>query len=620
MDFYESVINDIKAMVINSIEKNGFPKIDVTNEFSDEKLFGDISCSVAFKIAKLAKKNPQQIAEIISKMEKPDYIEAIKAEGGFVNFYFDKNIFSKRVLDQAINKKPNPNKEGEKVIIEYPSVNPNKPWHLGHLRNALIGETISNVYDACGYLVERENYIDDMGLQIVETLWGYLNINNTPSKKYDHWLGELYVEVNKLLQEKKDEINKELSSLNVALEDKNSKESRLTREISEKCVMAQYDTASAYKIFHDVLIWESDILKADIFDKAISLLEKSGVVRKEKEGKYADCIIIDFSKVENLPDSFKGLEEPVKVLVRSNATATYAAKDIAFHMWKFGLIPNPFRYSVFMEKQFNGKKLYTTSAKGENLDFGNVKKAINIIDFEQNYEQEIVKLAFKILGRDDIAKNLVHLGYNTVELEGGTFSGRKGTWIGYTADDLMNEAEKRAVELINGNSNIKIGEKALIAKAVALAAIKFEFLRVSPEKKIIFTWERALNFEGISGPYCQYMYARANKIVKNSGFELHEIKDIDKVSITASEEFELIKKISKKGLIINKACYENRPNVITDYAGELAVMFSKFYENVPVIKARSHEEAKNRTAIVYAFMSAIKDIFDILGIEALEKM
>ena len=225
-------------------------------------------------------------------------------------------------------------------------------------------------------------------------------------------------------------------------------------------------------------------------------------------GKYSGCVIIALAKLKNLPKEFQGLREEAKVLIRSNGAPNYLAKDIAFHMWKFGLLEDAFRYGVFMERQPNGKPLYTTNNSGSAMTFGNAKKSVNVIDYRQSSEQLMIKVIFDAMGRSDAAQGLNHLAYGVVELENGILAGRKGTWVGFTADDLLREATEKAITLISERFKDDKRNRAEIASAVALGAIKFEFLKYSPEKNITFSWKNALNFEGNSGPYCQYMHAR----------------------------------------------------------------------------------------------------------------
>ncbi|MEM0147526.1 MAG: arginine--tRNA ligase [Candidatus Micrarchaeaceae archaeon] len=611
-DIWINLIYEIRKKIKEEASKAGIDEKEIENDVFEGDA-GDICSTLAFKVAKKLKKNPMEIAiELAKNIGEIHYIKEIKAEKGFINFYIDRKKFAAAVFKEYTKECEGLDiGKNKKVIIEFPSVNPNKPWHIGHLRNALIGDFISNVYAYCGYDVEREDYIDDMGLQIVETVWGYKKLgaeDKKVDKKYDYWLGEIYVKANELF--KNYDAKDELTALLKNMEEK-GEDAKLARSICEKCVEAQYETAFSYGIYHNVQIWESDIIAAKIFEKSMHILEEKGIAKKIYTGKYAGCTIIDFNSIKNLPKEFRGLKEQSKVLIRSNGTATYAAKDIAFHMWKFGLIDDPFLYK--MAYQPNNMPIYISSQNGSRQGFGGAKEAINVIDIEQHYEQSIVKLVLNLLHSDAV---LEHLAYNIVELKEAQLSGRKGTWFGYTADEFLEEAKKKAFALITDRFKIDDETKQKIAESVAKAAIKFEFLHMSPERKIVFVWNRALTFEGISGPYCQYMHARASKILE--GRELPKFND--EVEVYSDNEFKLVKYISKLNYIIEKTCVEKRPSILVDYAGNLAALFGSFYESSPVLKAENKEKMDARLLLVLAFKNVIGKALELSGIDALTKM
>ncbi len=256
----------------------------LANTINMPKGFGDISCSVAFRISKVQPGDPNEIAtNIVKRLTKNELIKSITIDNGYINFIIDRGKFTKATIAYAyaIHQKEPISDFGkkERVIIEYPSVNPNKPWHLGHLKNAVLGGAISKIHFASGYTVEREDYIDDLGAQVVESIWGYLNLNKEPgTKKFDQWLGEEYVKVNQEMEKR--DIKEELSKLLQLIEQDGTYESKLAREISERCVRAQNETAFDYGIFRDVLIWETDIVATKQLDQAMKILEIKGVTKK----------------------------------------------------------------------------------------------------------------------------------------------------------------------------------------------------------------------------------------------------------------------------------------------------------------------------------------------------
>ena len=606
------LVSILSKSVRAAIEKSGFKADNIEGTIDFSNSFGDMSCSVAFRIAKEQKKNPNIVADaILSKLEKPDYVEKATVENGFINFHLDRGKFSSLLLES----KTEPKRQKGRIIVEYPSVNPNKPWHVGHLRNALLGDCISNLHEKLGYEVQRQDYIDDLGLQMAEILWWYINKNGKPDKKFDHWLGEEYVKVNEHMEDPG--VKEGISNMLSLMGQDGTYESNLLRTLVTECIKAQYQTAFDYSIFHELLVWESDIVKARLFEHGMEILKRSGFIETPKTGDYAGCTVINLERMQNLPEEFKGLKETAKVLIRSDGTATYLAKDIAFHMWKLGIIENTLQYSVFMEKQPNGDRLYTTSQEGRNLDLAGAASSINIIDARQSHPQSILRLVFENLGHSHAANNIRHLSYGVVELEGGTLSGRKKQWIGYTADDLLRETRAKTEELITKRFNMDKKEEARIANIVALSAIKFEFLKFGTEKNIVFSWEKALNFEGNSGPYVQYMHARASRIIEDSKAPIGRRSKMPEIS---DSEFALVKLISKADSMIEKAANELRPNVITDYVLELSYAFSSFYDNSPILKAATDDERAFRLRLTSAFRSTAKEMLELLGIEALERM
>ncbi|MGC8670004.1 MAG: arginine--tRNA ligase [Candidatus Micrarchaeia archaeon] len=623
---YEKIIESISknisdALVNLDIEGN---EKDIRNSIVPSKLYGDISSSICFS---LSKKNSIKIEDIANKLKGeiklPYLIDKVTIEGGFLNFHISKGSFAKESISFLIKNRNNVFPlnliEGKTAMVEYPSVNPNKPWHIGHLRNALLGNAVSNIIEACGGKVLRTDYIDDLGLQIAESVWWHIKskANFEQTVKFDHWLGEEYVKANNYIEEHKEVAEKEINTLLSLMEQDGTYESKIAHDIANECVKAQYKTAYDYGIYHDLMVWESDIVRDNLLGKSLDMLIHNGFAKKVESGNYKDCIVIDLSSIKNLPKEFKGLQESTKVLIRSNGVPTYLAKDIAFHMWKFGIIEDSLKYTLFVEKQPNGKPLYSTGYNGTQRKFGPIDLCINIIDARQSYPQTLLRLAFESINKNTIAENIKHLAYGSVEIESGTLSGRKGTWIGYSADELLEEAKNKALKSIKDKFEFSKEEQERIAKSVGLAAIKFEFLKLNPDKEIIFSWGRALNFEGNSGPYLQYTYARASRIIEDAGNLEYNYEHL--VLLESSYEFELIKALSRVYPVFKKALNEYKPNIVVEYAIELADLFSKFYEHCPVLKA-DPDLRSARLMLLDSFMVIMAGVLKIIGIDVLNKM
>jgi arginyl-tRNA synthetase len=612
--------------------KLAYPGIAITDEqlaisiTKSKPGHGDLSSSVSFGLARLLKKAPQEIAKSITSMLKcTDILSKFEESGGYINASVDRKAYSRAVISAILERGDlyvsNSAGRGRKALIEYPSVNPSKPWHIGHLRNALLGDAIANIMAASSYNVEREDYIEDLGLQIAEILWGQANIGSKPDGKFDQWLGEQYVAVNKRLEEPgvKDQIN----SILKRMEDLSTEESRESRRVSDKCVRAQYETAYNYGLCHDVMIWESDIVRAQLLEKTIKMGEEKGVFERQTEGKYAKCLVVNLSKMKGVAEDLGSPSEETKVILRSNGTATYIAKDIALHMWKFGIIKADFHYRLREEKQGDGKPLYTTAEEGVDAIFGGADIAVNVIGSAQRYPQLVLRSVMALMGYEKQASSIIHISYGKVGIKGGSLSGRKGGWLGegrsYTADTLLGEVMAKAGEIVGNSEKIADrGRAGEIAKAVAVGAIKFEFLRIAPEKEVTFSWDRALDFEVSSAPYCMYTYARARRILERAGFAATDLSPTDYNYVTDGVDFELAKLLGEAPEAVEKACAEYRPNIIADYLLELCSLFSRFYEKMPVINGG--EARSVRLVLVFATMQVTRLMLLLLGIGTVDAM
>lgn len=573
---------------------------------------GDFSSRIAFIISKTKKENPAKIAaEIAKELEKrkSKNIKKIEAAGPYINFFLSESAFASIVKEINEKKDKYGSSEGgrgERVLLEFPSVNPNKPWHIGHLRNALLGDSIGRILEFNGEDVHRMDYIDDLGLQVAQSLWGVLNLEEKKTGKFDQWLGEQYVKVaKKISQDKK--VEEEVRQILKEMEEGNGNIAKLGRSLAEECVESQYQTAFKYGIYHNSLVFESDIMR-EVFSKGLEYLKNNKAVVLEKEGKNKDCLVV---KIDN-EEEFGKMENPDKVLIRSDGTAVYTGKDVIFHLWKFGIVKNDFNYSDFI-KQPNGKMAKKTDKKGKKEKFANATKVINVIGVEQSYPQKVIVEVLKKLKNEKEAASLKHLAYEQVWLPEGKFSGRAGTWVGYTADELAEEAKSRAREKIKSEFEEKEGEE--IARIVGIGAIRFAFLKISAEKKITFKWEDALNMEGDSGPYVQYAYVRTKGILSKTKIQ-GESKEID----FNESERDLIKSLAKLREVSQKSATEMTTHNLAQYAIEVATKFSSFYANTQVINEEDVQKTKARLSLVSATGIVLKNTLNLLGIECPERM
>jgi len=568
--------------------------------------FGDVATSICFSLAKREKKNPVQLAnEVCAKLKLPSWVAEAKTTGPYINFFLSEKFFAELSKEVAAGGEGygKGTVKKAKTIIEFPSVNPNKPWHIGHLRNALLGDSVARVLEFSGENVERADYIDDLGLQVAQSFWGYLHLGKKPEGKLDLWLGGEYVEVSKRFEEDV-KVQDEVRALVKEMEEGKGENAKNARALVEKCVSAQYETAFKFGVYHDVMIFESDIVKT-IFEEGMARLKENPGIVKETEGKNAGCLVAKMTSPE-----FANMESPDKVLVRSDGTATYTGKDVIFQMWKFALLKNDFSYSPAL-MQPNGKECFKTDAKGKAMKFGKAARVVNVIGMEQAYPQKVIKEILLSMGYKKEAENSVHLSYEHVGLADARFSGRQGTWMGYTTDELYEEGVKRAEAKIK--PDLVGEERQKIAATVASAAIRFTFIRTTPEKKITFRWDDALSLEGDSAPYAIYAHARAHKIFEKGG------KGKCGAKLEAAEK-EMLKKVMALDAVISESARQMRPHVVAEYCLELATLYNKFYNACPILSCEDELVKEGRLASNYAAKVALSNALGAVGIPALERM
>ena len=602
-----------------------------TIEIPPDSALGDIATTIAFSLAKELKKSPiEVVSEALTKLEslvsKNPMVKDVATKGPYINISLDPGKLAEltvqSVLDLDKTYGRSQDFRGQRAFIEYPAVNPSKPWHIGHARNAILGDTLCNILDWVGYETVRLDYINDLGLQIAQLIWKLKQIDDDPGDmKYDHYLGHLYVNVQKAF-DSNDSVQKEVREVSRKLENLDSDEAKLSAKMVTKCLKAQNETSYRLGIYHDYQVWESAIAHSGILELAQKMMLKSDNILKLKEGEKAGCIVADLSVI----DEFKDMKDPYKVLFRSDGTRTYTGADVALQLWKFGIIEDPFKYSVF-DEQPNGKPVMRTDLQGERIDLGKFDIVMNVIGSRQAHPQKMVYTVLDILGYTKESNNSHHVAYEFVGLEEADFSGRHGTWIGYTTDDVLHKATELArIEVDKRNPDEDDAFKDKVANQVGVGALRYFMLNASPDRQITYRWNEALDFNGDAAPYLQYSHARAQRILEKAGDT--SSSKLDLTILFTDAEFALVKAIAQfpeellevarslKKTVWGTSFTSNR---ITAFTYSLANLFSKFYDSCPVLKAEPGVRA-SRLALVRAFKTTMANCLTILGIPVVDRM
>ena len=593
--------------------------------------YGELYSNLPFVLAKKLKKNPIEIAEKLVKNIKIN--KSIKIEvqkPGYINFRIDYEILCYESIKNTIEEPINIINlgQGKKIILEHTSVNPNKALHIGHARNLFIGDALSKMLKKTGHQVKIMNYIDDSGLQVADLIVGfkYAKMSDKPPDniKFDIYAGDnVYVKINELYKEKPELLEKRKQILQEL--EKESEIQKYAQKITTRILKNQLQTSWRLGAFYDLLVFESHIIFSknwkDIFEK----MKKLKIVELETKGELAGAWII---KVKD-----KG--ESDKVIVRSDGTSTYIAKDIVLASWKIGLIKDIFNYQIY-SKQLNQKELWCTAINQHNNnhpEFTDNNTAITIIDARQNRLQKIIQNILNELNNYKNSKEYLHLPYEVVTLSKKTaislgfkvennetihMSGRKGTYINVnTAVDFIKN--KAIQETKSRNPEKSIDWINDISEKISLAAFRYELLKQDLNKLIIFDIENSLRLDGETGPYLLYSYARASRIIEKSGFEPKINNNISN-SLSQDHEKNLVKTLSKLNLIIEESIRNTSPMRLSKFAFTLSSDFNSFYEKSNVLHEQNDNIKNARLALVYSFRNTIKLILEMIGINTLEKI
>lgn len=614
---------------------------------------GDIALPFPFQLARSLGRAPRQIAEeIVSEIQVPEGVQRMEAAGGgYINLFFKRAPFFRDLYEWLDSPAGPPG--GPKIIVEHTNINPNKAAHIGHLRNAILGDTFVRLLRAGRHRVEVQNYIDNTGVQVADVVVGFRYLRNLSlvevqslDEPLDHYCWDLYAEVSEWYEEDPSRKRHRQDTLK-AIEDGSNLLAELAAYVSEEIVRAHLQTMEKIAVRYDVLPRESEILRLDFWAEAFQLLKENQALYYAEEGANAGCWVM------SLDQNGEGQDED-KIIVRSNGTVTYVGKDIAYQLWKFGLLQRDFFYQPFYHYLDPPATVWTTATGGRNEapSFGRGEQVYNVIDVRQSYLQRVVVQGLRSLGFKEQADNSIHFSYEMVALSPACcrelgielsqedqkkpyveVSGRKG--LGVKADDLVDSLFKQSYqEVAKRQPGADEEEMRRIAKQISVGALRYFTLKYTRNSVIAFDFKEALNFEGETGPYLQYSVVRANNIfrkleVSDSAYSPQDLEN--KISslwkdpaleehLSNDQIWGLLLTIARSEEIRRQAVDTLEIAGIAKHTFAVAQQFNLFYHRHHILSESDPSKRCTYLAVAETSRRTLSKLLDWLGIEVPERM
>ena len=636
--------------------------VPVVIEQPPQPEFGELALPIGFALAKALRRPPRQIVEeIISELGPIPGVAALEAAGaGYLNVRFDRRAYADGLLREAFSA---PSPSDGKIIVEHTNINPNKAAHIGHLRNAVLGDTLVRMLRALGSEVEVQNYIDNTGVQVADVVVGFNFLEkkspadvkaliDDPAVRFDFYCWDLYARVSKFY-ETDPSLQSQRSDALRAIEAGEEQLAEIARLVSDAIVGLHLDTMQRLDVGYDLLPRESEILELEFWATAFELLKKRQAIYLESDGKNKGCWVMPaklFQK-EAPPDPDGQAENDAgddKIIVRSNGTVTYVGKDIAYQLWKFGLLGKDFHYRLFRQDS-PAKPLWISSVEpgGDPAPaFGKASKVFNVIDVRQSYLQDVVRAGLVALGFTQQAENSIHFSYEMVALsprccaELGIelseedrrrpyveVSGRRG--LGVKADDLIDRlVEKALEEVVSRHADAAESVQREIATQIAVGALRYFMLRFTRTTVIAFDFQEALSFEGETGPYIQYAAVRAGNILRKLEQQGESMPDFDAElsgealgrQLETTVFWQMLLGASRREWVIEKAVDAGEPAQLARYAFHVAQAFNNFYHQHHILSETNRERKVFLLWMTKFFLEELGRVLDIMGIPAPEIM
>ncbi len=612
--------------------------LPVVVEQPKQSELGEMAVPAAFQLAKQLRQAPKKIAaELVEEIGPIAGVARMEVAGnGYINLRLDRGAYGSALLR---GEETAGAASAEKIIVEHTNINPNKAAHIGHLRNATLGDTFVRMLRSLGHRVEVQNYIDNTGVQVADVVVGFHFLEKKtagdvraliadPSIRFDYYCWDLYARISAYYGENPKALKWRAETLH-SIEAGEGELAEMAHLVADAIVEAHLATMLRLDVEYDVLPRESEILHLKFWASAYALLKERKAIYLEKEGKNAGCWVMP------------GLSEEGKVIVRSDGTVTYVGKDIAYQLWKFGLLGKDFYYRPF-KTYADGRVLWITTDQPNSSDaqFGHGARVYNVIDARQSYLQDVVVAGLRGLGYEQQADQSVHFSYEMVALsprccaELGIplseedrkrpyveVSGRKG--LGVKADDLMDTLIAKALEEVaSRHPEASAEEQRRVATQIAIGALRYFLLKFTRNAVIAFDLQEALSFEGETGPYVQYAAVRARNILRKLEERGERVPDFAAELGPAamahqleSEDFwQVLLAASKADSAVERAVTAGEPAHVAKYAFQLAQAFNNFYHQYPIIHEQDREKKVFLLWMTDFFRRQLERTAGVLGI------
>jgi arginyl-tRNA synthetase len=637
---FHSVEKQISSAFRSHIQIRYGIDLPVATEQPRQSGFGEIAVPAAFQLARQLKQAPKKIAaELVEDIGSLPGVRAMEVAGnGYINIRLDRAAYALALFRDDVKEAAAAT--GEKIIVEHTNINPNKAAHIGHLRNTTLGDTFVRMLRSRGQRVEVQNYIDNTGVQVADVVVGFQRLEHKtpndvralladPAIRFDYYCWDLYARISSYYKEEPESLKWRSATLH-AIEAGSGETADLAHLVADAIVRAHLATMARIDVEYDVLPRESEILHLKFWASAFEQLKERNAIYMETEGKNSGCWVMP------------GLSEEGKVIVRSDGTVTYVGKDIAYQLWKFGLLGKDFYYRPFQTYP-DGRTLWiTTDERNQSGQrFGRGARVYNVIDARQSYLQDVVAAGLRGLGYNEQADRSVHFSYEMVALSPRCcadlgiplseedkkrpyveVSGRKG--LGVKADDLLDSLIAKALEEVASRHAEEPAEaQRAVAGQIAVAALRYFLLKFTRNTVIAFDLQEALSFEGETGPYVQYAAVRARKILLKLEERGECIPDFSKElgadamarQLEAEDFWQMLLEASKADSAIEAAVSAGEPAHVARYAFQLAQAFSNFYQKYPIIHEESREKKVFLLWMTDFFRRQLERTAGILGIQ-----